>query len=131
MLSSRSVADGEHFSRAARQWKSDSVGGFIRREPVGIHQMVVTVIKRYPLSRINVRAISNCDSRCQSETATRYSMARRPRSEHELFNAPVQQGAESEKVSKQIDEELRVRLIRVLFSTPGGLTSDCRRRQIG
>jgi hypothetical protein len=40
-----------------------------------------------------------------------YPMARRPRSEHELFNAPVQHGAESEKVSKQIDEELRVRLI--------------------
>ena len=58
-------------------------------------------------------------------------MARRPRSEHELFNAPVQQGAESEKVSKQIDEELRVRLIQVLFPTAGGLTSDRRRRQTG
>lgn len=35
-------------------------------------------------------------------------MARhRPRSEHELFSAPVQQGPEAEKVSKQIDEELR------------------------
>ena len=65
-------------------------------------------------SRINERAISHCDCRCQSEAATRYPMARRPRSEHELFNAPVQHGTESEKVSKQIDEELRVRLISVL-----------------
>ena len=63
------------------------------------------------LSRINVRAISRRDCCCQSETATRYPMARRPRSEHELFNAPVQHSADAEKVSKQIDEELRVRPI--------------------
>ncbi|KAF9650559.1 G-protein alpha subunit [Thelephora ganbajun] len=34
-------------------------------------------------------------------------MARRPRSELELFNAPTSQDPEAEKVSKQIDEELR------------------------
>jgi hypothetical protein len=39
------------------------------------------------------------------------SHGRRPRSELELFNAPVSQNPEAEKVSKQIDEELRVRII--------------------
>ena len=38
-------------------------------------------------------------------------MARRPRSELELFDAPTNQDPEAEKVSKQIDEELRVRII--------------------
>lgn len=55
-------------------------------------------------------------------------MARRPRSELELFNAPITQDPEAEKVSKQIDEDLRVRII-YAFDPPGGLTPDRRRRQ--
>lgn len=57
-------------------------------------------------------------------------MARRPRSELELFNAPMAQNSEAEKVSKRIDEELRVRLIYALDTTRG-LTPDHRRRQTG
>ena len=63
------------------------------------------------LSRINVRAISRRDCHCQSQTATRYAMARRPRSGTETFHGPAPQDPEAEKVSRQIDEELRVRLI--------------------
>ena len=87
---------------------------------VGIFQFetVVTAIPRYKLSHINEGAISHRDCHCQSETAARYPMARRPRSEHELFNAPVQTEAEAEKVSKQIDEELRVCLINPFHPPP-------------
>ena len=67
------------------------------------------------LSRINVRAISHRDCHCQSQTAPRYLMARRPRSGTEMFHAPAPQDPEAEKVSKQIDEELRVRLIYTTF----------------
>lgn len=45
-------------------------------------------------------------------------MARRPRSELELFNAPMNQDPEAEKVSKQIDEELRVRIIYAFGPSP-------------
>ena len=56
-------------------------------------------------------------------------MARRPRSELELFNAPTTQDPEAEKVSKQIDEELRVRIICAFNPPPAVLTPDRRRRQ--
>ena len=56
-------------------------------------------------------------------------MARRPRSELELFNAPMNQDPEAEKVSKQIDEELRVRTIYTSDPPPGGLTPSYRRRR--
>jgi len=78
----------------------------------------VTVIQALQPSRINERAISHRNCHCQSQTATRYSMARRPRSELELFNAPMNQDPEAEKVSKQIDEELRVRIIYAFEPSP-------------
>jgi hypothetical protein len=90
----------------------------------------VTVIRALRQSRINERAISHRNCRCQSQTATRYRMARRPRSELELFNAPMNQDPEAEKVSRQIDEELRVRTACV-FDLPGGLTPNYRRRRTG
>ena len=69
-------------------------------------------------SRINERAISHRNCHCQSQTATLCPMARRPRSELELFNAPMNQDPEAEKVSKQIDEELRVRIIYAFGPSP-------------
>ena len=45
-------------------------------------------------------------------------MARRPRSELELLNAPITQDPEADKVSKQIDDDLRVRTI-YAFDPPG------------
>jgi len=54
-------------------------------------------------------------------------MARRPRAELELFNAPTSQDPEAEKVSRQIDEELKVRII-CTFDPPGGLTLGYRRK---
>jgi hypothetical protein len=52
----------------------------------------------------------------QSQTATRYPMARRPRTATETFSAPTCQDPEAEKVSRQIDEELRVCLIYPCFA---------------
>jgi len=89
---------------------------------------VVTVTWALWRSRINVRAISHRDGHCQSQTATRYPMARRPRSELELFNAPMNQDPEADKVSRQIDEELRVRII-YAFDPTGSLTPNYRRRR--
>ena len=81
------------------------------------------------LSRINVRAISHRDCHCRSQTAPRHLMARRPRSGTEMFHAPAPQNPEAEKVSRQIDEELRVRLICAAFDLPRGLTPSHRKRQ--
>ena len=57
-------------------------------------------------------------------------MARRPRSATEMFHAPTTQDPEAEKVSRQIDEELRVRLIFAVLHGRSD-TPDHRRRQTG